>query len=179
MTLLAWVDVETTGLDPNKDALLEVACLVTNTDLEILDERGFERVVLYSPDTAQELRDHAVPYVQDMHDCTGLWDHLPFGTPLHEIDQQMHSYLSDFSAKPRVLRLAGNSVRLDLNFLEAQLPLTYSHLHYRSVDVTAVNSVVSWWGRPVQDHKKKEHTAMSDIRESIEELRSIREVLSL
>lgn len=175
--LIAWIDVETDGLKAQENSLLEIACLVTDPQLNILDEKGFESVILYSPDRAEEMRKNATPFVREMHDKTGLWEKLPFGEPLSRVDYDLHSYLRDFSYQPRMMRLGGNSVRLDLNFVEEFLPNTYSHLHYRFIDVTTVTTLMDWWGNPVRDFKDKEHSAMSDIRESIEELRKAKSIL--
>lgn len=183
--VIVWVDVETSGLNPwfgpeSRRALLEVACLVTDTELNILDESGFEAMVEYSPEMVARLRDGAQPLVREMHDRNGLWDRLASGEglSLYELDGALLSYVSEFAPDPRVARLGGNSVRLDLNFLEAHLPMTYGHLHYRFIDVTSVATLAGWWGGVPVFSKAGNHTAMSDIRESIAELRALKERVS-
>lgn len=180
--VIAWVDVETTGLNPwEGESLLEVACLVTDTELNLLDEEGFEA---YVPHTYQDMKTvsrNASQFVREMHEKNGLWDKLVLGDgevdgfPLAELDARLLEYVRGFAPEARTARLGGNSVRLDLNFLEKYLPETYGHLHYRFIDVTSVSSLVYWWGGVPKFEKRGNHTAMSDIRESIDELRYMRE----
>ena len=177
--VIAWVDVETTGLNPwEGESLLEVACLVTDTELNLLDEGGFEASVLYSADEVEGMKERAVPFVREMHEKNGLWDQIAFGgesLTLRELDASLLEYVRGFAPEARTARLGGNSVRLDLNFLEKYLPETYAHLHYRFIDVTSVSTLVNWWGDVPKFKKRGAHTAMSDIRESIDELRYMRE----
>jgi oligoribonuclease len=167
---LVWVDVETSGLDANNDFLLEVAAIITNLDATV--EYGeFHRTLYYGAPSASWIRDCSNTFVRDMHDKTGLWDRLPDGDQAYVVDQDLLEFISTMVPEPRKARLAGNSVRLDLNFIAANLPLSYAHLHYRSVDVSALAYVMAdCWG--VVDgyfEKKKSHAALDDIRESIDE----------
>lgn len=171
---IAWVDVETSGLDAKENELLEIACLVTDTDLNILDEQGFEAVILHSPDQVEKMKQTAHPVVLEMHNNSGLWDRLPFGTPVSSVDLMLYDYIRNF-APAQQIRMGGNSVRLDLNFVNEWLPKTYSHLHYRFIDVTTVATLGEWWLNVPIFRKQKAHTAMNDIRESITELRYLRE----
>lgn len=173
--LLLWVDVETTGLDPASAHLLQVAAIITDTKGNVLAE-PFMEVVQHS--NGAELRENTVPFVQEMHDATGLWDRLASGTPLVKVDELLYSYVAEHAPNKRQARLAGSSCRLDLNFLEAFLPNTYQHLHYRSVDVSALAYVAVEWGfTPGYYEKKKTHDALDDIRESLEEFLWIKQFL--
>ena len=169
---ILWADVETTGLDYHRDNLLEIAAVVTNKSAT--EEYGtFESVIYYSEFEAKIIRTRAVDFVRNMHDNTGLWDRLPEGENISSVDLGLYDFIFSLSPEPRKTRLAGNSVRLDLNFMEENLPVTYSHLHYRSIDVSALAYTLSdCWG--VVDgyfRKEKKHTAIDDIRESIAEYR--------
>lgn len=170
-TVLAWIDVETTGLDAAADQLLEVACILTDTNLVQL-AKPYQAVVRH--ENPASLRTRVDEVVRDMHDRTGLWDRLPGGTPLEQVDADLLAYISAVAPQPRQARVAGNSIRLDLNFLEAKLPRSYRHLHYRSVDVSAVALLArEWWQVPTVG-KQMDHSALADIRESLEELRRLR-----
>jgi len=175
--VIAWVDVETTGLNPwEGESLLEVACLVTDTDLNILDEKGFESQVEYSARDVEVMWADTRKVVRDMHDANGLWTRLAQepGLSLGDLDTALLEYMKGFAPEARTARLGGNSVRLDLNFLEKYLPETYGHLHYRFIDSTTVSTLFNWWGGVPKFEKRGAHTAMSDIRESIEELRYLK-----
>lgn len=172
---ITWIDTETGGLDESTDKLFEVAALVTDRNLNILDPEGFKMVVHFPAEEVTSLRAAAHPVVQEMHDQTGLWDRLPTGTPLTEVDAKLHEYISQFS-EPRTSWLGGNSITLDRNFLRANLPKSFGHLSYRSWDVTTLAGVAqAWYG--VSYEKKRLHSAFSDIMESIEELRFYRETI--
>lgn len=179
--VIAWVDVETSGLNPwegpeSRRCLLEVACVVTDGELNVLDDGGFESLVEYSPVMVDRLREGAQPVVREMHDESGLWDRLRVeeGLSLFEVDCELLSYVSEFAPEPRSARLGGNSVRLDLNFLEASLPMSYAHLSHRFVDVTTVSTLFGWWGGVPRFEKRSVHSAMADVRESLEELRYLK-----
>lgn len=170
---ITWIDTETGGLDEGKDNLYEVAALVTDRNLNILDPNGFQMVVHYPKEKVAALRSAAFPVVQEMHDKTGLWDRLPSGSPLEEVDAKLHEYVSQFS-EPGVSWLGGNSITLDRNFLRANLPQSFGHLSYRSFDVTTIAGVAkAWYGLTYE--KQLLHSAFSDITESIAELRFYRE----
>lgn len=174
--VLLWVDVEATHLNPATSELLQVAAVLTDLEgVELADEFS---MVIYHPN-GEELYRNSIPLIQEMHSSTGLWGKLSTGTPLPEVDAALLKYVQQGAPEYRQARLAGNSIRLDLNFLEACLPNTYNHLHYRSVDVTALAYVFQAWG--VVDGyyvKRKAHEALEDIRESLEEYRWLRRRLS-
>jgi oligoribonuclease len=171
--MLAWIDVETTGLDARNDHLLQVACVVTDTDLNVIDG-GYNAVVKYSSFERNAMREEAKPYVRDMHDRNGLWKDLPYGQLRSDVDAGLLAYIKEHAPGPRQARVAGNSVRLDLNFLERYLPSTYSHLHYRFVDVSGVEALAGWWFGVEPFPKAGSHDAMTDVREAIDQLRRLR-----
>ena len=178
---IAWIDVETTGINGYKpslfkrrDFLLEVACLVTDMDLNVLDDEGYQAVVHYSPTQVEKLKKHTNDYVIDMHTKTGLWDKLSSGKRLSKIDNELSSYIKQFAPEARQAYLGGNSITLDRNFIIPNLPQVGEHLHYRSVDVTSLAILANSWYDGTSFAKRTEHSAFSDIRESIEELKFLR-----
>ena len=178
-TVLAWTDMETTSLDAHEGHLLEVACIPT--DLELKDLGGeFHRVVYYPVEVAKQLRATANEYVRAMHDKTGLWDRLPYGIPRHQVDQEMREFVGRYAPERRQAGLAGSSVKLDFDFTTRHLPATAEHLHYRVLDVTSVRIFLSGAGMhsPKVDMEPA-HTALEDIRASIEEARMLRETVML
>lgn len=174
---IVWADVETDGLKTRGGHLLEVAVLVTDPELNILDEDGYEAVVKYPEGTVRLMREAANPFVREMHDKTGLWVECTRKTakPLAEIDAGLSKYLREFG-RANTMPLAGNSVRLDFNFIEEFLPKTYGHLDYHMIDVSSVAGLAHrWYPDLLRPEKESDHTAMVDIRESIKELRYYRE----
>lgn len=179
---IVWVDVETDGLIAHKQNLLEVAVLVTDLNLNLLDETGFEATIAYTPDQADHMREKTSEYVRDMHDRSGLWTQITDpdrSAPKAIVEAHMLAYIQRFVPERRTARIGGNSVRLDLNFLDEHLPTVAGHLHHRMVDVSTLTGLAHWWkGVPMME-KVTAHTAMSDIRESIAELAYLREKLNL
>lgn len=174
---IIWVDVETTGTEAfSGDSLLEVACLITDSQLNILDETGYHAVVKYSPleITKQKLR--TSDYVLKMHTDSGLWDKLSTGTERGVVDTELLDYMKSFVPDARSAPLGGNSITLDRNFLDNNLPKSFAHIHYRSRDIsTMVGELEDIMGDSfVPFEKKLAHEAMSDIRESIAEARYLR-----
>ena len=174
MDLIVWADVESTGLSPyapSNDKLLQVACVITDNDLNILDEVGYEAVVYYSEEETKTVFAHANEYVQNMHTNTGLWDRLAVdGKTLETIDSELLSYIKQFQPEPKKAWLGGNSIKLDRDFLGFFLPNTFEHIHYRSVDVTSFAGIIeAKYGYTFK--KKATHNAMDDIRESLAELK--------
>ena len=175
---IVWGDVETDGLVAHRQHLLEVAILVTDLDLNLLDETGYQATILHTPWESFAMRDAAVPLVQDMHDASGLWAKITDpaqAKPKAQVDAEALAYIQSLVPEPRTARLGGNSVRLDLNFLEEHLPATYGHLHYRMADVSSLCGFAQWWGGVPVFEKTRAHTAMADIKESIAEARYLRE----
>lgn len=176
--LLLWGDLETTGLlkEPGEQTL-EIALIVTDSNLNIVDEFG---PLVFS--ATQEALDvvNRNEFVRRMHTGTGLLDKVKASTlSLAEGEEQMlgfvHQHFGDDAS--RVL-FCGNSIRLDRAFIEQDFPTLDSILHYRQIDVSSVGELVRMWLPEVywsMPEKKSDHTAMTDIRESIIELRYYRE----
>lgn len=174
---IVWVDCETTGtntVNEQPDQLLEIAILVTDRDLNLLDDTGLNLVVKHN--NANELRERSHPVVQTMHDTTGLWDKLATGTPLADVDQEAYEYVRQFAPQPRTAYFAGNSLRLDMNVIERFLPTLSQHAHYRSLDITSLQIGLGLMasGVPDKPHTVNEHTAMADIRASLNQMRALR-----
>jgi oligoribonuclease len=172
---IVWIDCEMTGLDLRNDALIEVAALVTDSDLTVLGD-GVD-VVIRPPDEAVTAM---LEVVRAMHTSSGLLDELPQGMSLAEAEDAVLSYIKQWAPEPRRAPLAGNSVATDRGFLARDMPALEQHLHYRIVDVSSIKELARRWyprvyfASPV---KRGGHRALADIRESIEELKYYREVL--
>jgi oligoribonuclease len=169
---LVWIDCEMTGLDLARDALIEVAALVTDSDLTVLGE-GVDLVVK----PPQEALDQMVPVVREMHTASGLLDRLAQGLSLAEAEQRVLRYVREHVPEPRRAPLAGNSVGTDRGFLARDMAALETHLHYRVVDVSSVKELVRRWYPKVyyaSPVKTGNHRALADIRDSIEELRYYR-----
>lgn len=165
-------DVETTGLRTQEGhKLLEIAVFIANADapFDLIEPEGFHAIVKHNRDEAYAVADD---YVRNMHEKTGLWDKLEDGTPLEEVDAQLLAYLQKHIGK-RQGRVFGNSIRLDMNYIDEFLPQSAAWLHYRFLDASGLAWFVNrQFGVPYFD-KKRAHTAIGDINESIEELRHI------
>lgn len=171
---IVWIDSETTGIDARTDRLLEVACLITDTDLNIIDEQGYHADIFYSERDVRKMKEKTDPYVINMHDTSGLWDRLPQGKPVRQAGQELLDYIRMHAPIARQARLGGNSVALDKDFLRESMPAVLNYLHYRVIDVSTLTALAGWWGEIPPMQKKTAHEAMADIRESIAELAYIR-----
>lgn len=172
---IPWIDVETTGLSAQNDYLLEIACIVTDSQLNVLDKKGYHAIVWYHEKAVETMRAEAHPVVQDMHDKTGLWGKLNSGKHLNQIDAELFGYLRQFGRKG-MMPVAGNTVRLDMNFIDEHLPKTAGHLGYQMRDVTTVAKLAQAWYPDLPEYEKfSDHTAMTDIKESIRELKHYRD----
>lgn len=172
------IDVETTGLIAHQGFLLEIACIVVDADLNILDDEGYQAVVSYDELEVVILRDEADRRVREMHDKTGLWDRLTSedAKPLHQIDQELSEYLARFG-EPRTMPLVGNSPRLDFNFIDEHLPITSMFLDYHMRDVSTIAGAAEDWYGQTNFVKGNDHTAMTDVRECIKEFRHYRDTV--
>lgn len=166
------LDVETTGLDAHGNHLLEVAAMVADRDGNIISDEPFHAVIRYEADEVAELRAEAGEFVEGMHEDTGLWDRLPDGMPLAEVDQALTAYVQRYVPEPDQAHIVGNSVRLDMNFIDVHLPLLSAHLHYRLIDVSTL-AILYKWKTGIDIDKGSDHTAYVDILESMEELRML------
>ncbi len=172
---LVWIDCEMTGLDVIADALIEVAALVTDFDLNVLGE-GVD-IVIKPPGEAMAQMD---PYVRTMHERSGLLDELDGGVTPAEAEAQVLAYVREHCADGSRPPLAGNTVATDRSFLIRDMPTLEAFLHYRIVDVSSIKELSRRWFPRAYFHapaKRGNHRALADIRESIEELRYYRDAV--
>jgi len=172
---MVWIDCEMTGLSLTGDALVEVAALVTDSELNVLGE-GVD-VVIRPP---AEALANMPEIVRHMHTSSGLLDELEGGTTLADAEQQVLAYLKEHVPEAGRAPLCGNSVGTDRGFLARDMPRLESHLHYRIVDVSSVKELARrWYPRAYFNSPEKNgnHRALADIRESIAELRYYREAV--
>ncbi|MEU4802825.1 oligoribonuclease [Actinosynnema sp. NPDC023587] len=169
MDRLVWIDCEMTGLDLGKDALIEIAALVTDADLTVLGE-GVD-VVIHADDTALGSMPEVV---MAMHAKSGLTDEVRrSAVTLEEAEAQVLAYLKEWVPDPRTAPLAGNSIATDRGFIARDMPALDAHLHYRMVDVSSIKELCRRWYPRIyyaQPEKGLAHRALADIRESIREL---------
>jgi oligoribonuclease len=167
--LLVWVDCEMTGLDLRQDALIEVAALVTDPDLNVLGE-GVD-VVIHAGD---ELLNGMVDVVHDMHKKSGLTEAVRASTvSVADAEEMVLAYISEHVPDPHSAPLCGNSIATDRGFLARDMPRLDNHLHYRMIDVSSIKELCRRWYPRVyfgQPAKGLAHRALADIRESIREL---------
>jgi oligoribonuclease len=172
---LVWIDCEMTGLDIVADALIEVAALVTDFDLNVLGD-GID-IVIKPPAEALVQMD---PYVRTMHERSGLLDELDAGLTLADAEAQVLGYIKQHCAEGSRPPLAGNTVATDRSFLSRDMGTLESFLHYRIVDVSSIKELSRRWFPRAYFHapaKRGNHRALADIQESIEELRYYREAV--
>jgi oligoribonuclease len=174
--MLAWIDLEMTGLDPGRHTIVEIACLITDDDLAIIDE-GPELIVHASEKELAEMDE----FVTNMHTRSGLLAAITASdVSLADAGAQTLAFLKQHIPEARTVPLAGNSIGTDRRFLAAQLPEIEDYLHYRSVDVSTVKELCRRWYpdifKGVPD-KKGGHRALQDIRESVGELAYYRTAL--
>ncbi|WP_199730762.1 oligoribonuclease [Amycolatopsis panacis] len=166
---LVWIDCEMTGLDLGKDALIEIAALVTDADLTILGD-GVDIVI-----HADDARLDGMPQVvRDMHAKSGLTDEVrASAVTLAEAEERVLAYIREFVPEPGSAPLAGNSIATDRGFIARDMPALDNHLHYRMVDVSSVKELVRRWYPRIYYAKPEKglaHRALADIKESIGEL---------
>ncbi|MFZ0157983.1 MAG: oligoribonuclease [Kineosporiaceae bacterium] len=172
---IVWIDCEMTGLDLVRDALIEVAVLVTDSELTVLGE-GVD-VVIRPP---QEAVDQMVDVVREMHTASGLLEALDGGTTLEAAQAAVLEYVRTYVPEPRKAPLAGNSVSTDRGFLARDMAELEAHLHYRLVDVSSIKELARRWYPRIyfaSPEKNGGHRALADIRDSINELKYYREAL--
>jgi oligoribonuclease len=167
--LLVWVDCEMTGLDLARDALIEVAAIVTDPDLEPLDD-GVDVVIRAD----EPLLAGMVPVVREMHERSGLTDAVRASpVQLADAESMLLEYVVAHVPEPRTAPLCGNSIATDRGFLARDMPRLDAHLHYRMIDVSSIKELCRRWYPRVyfgQPAKGLAHRALADIRESIREL---------
>ena len=172
---MVWIDCEMTGLSLTDDALIEVAVLVTDDQLNVLGD-GVD-VVIRPPDAALEQMND---FVRSMHVESGLLEELPSGISMKEAQQQVLDYIRAWVPEPGKAPLAGNSVGTDRTFLVRDMPEVVEHLHYRIIDVSTIKELSRrWFPRAYfqSPDKTGNHRALGDIKDSIDELRYYREAV--
>jgi oligoribonuclease len=172
---LVWIDCEMTGLDLTRDALVEIACIVTDGDLKVLDQ-GID-VIIKPP---AEALDTMPEVVREMHTTSGLLAELPSGVTLAEAQDQVLAYIRQHVTEPKKAPLCGNSIATDRSFLARDMPELDDYLHYRMVDVSSIKELARRWYPRVyfaSPPKHGGHRALADILESVKELRYYREAV--
>ena len=174
---LIWVDCEMTGLDINNDALVEIAVLVTDAQLNVLGE-GVDLVIKCDPAKLENMQQVVI----DMHTNSGLINEIPNGTTLEKADEAIIAYLKKYAPSEGKSPLAGNSVYVDRAFIARDLPLLNKYLHYRTIDVSTIKELARRWHPKTYfsaPAKEGNHRALGDIRDSIEELDYYRSAIFL
>jgi oligoribonuclease len=173
---LVWIDCEMTGLDLTRDALIEVAAIVTDAELAPLDD-GLD-VIIHVDDA---MLDSMLPVVRDMHAASGLTEQVRASTvTLHEAERVILDYVRTHVPEPKTAPLCGNSIATDRGFIARDMPDLDAHLHYRMVDVSSLKELARRWYPKVyfaQPAKGLAHRALADIRESVLELEFYRRTL--
>jgi oligoribonuclease len=172
---LVWIDCEMTGLDLARDALVEIACIVTDGELNLLDD-GVDLVVKPPAEALDQMPD----VVREMHTASGLLTELAAGVTLAEAQDQVVAYVRAHVPEPRKVPLCGNSIATDRVFIARDMPVLDAFLHYRMVDVSSIKELARrWYPRAyfAAPQKHGGHRALADIRESIQELRYYREAV--
>jgi oligoribonuclease len=172
---LVWIDCEMTGLDLSADALIEVAALVTDFDLNVLGE-GVDLVIKPSAEALDQMGD----FVRGMHEKSGLLAELDGGLTLDQAEEQVLAYVKEHCPAGSRPPLAGNTVATDRSFLSRDMPALEGFLHYRIVDVSSIKELARrWYPRAYfqAPTKRGNHRALADIQESIEELRYYRDAI--
>ena len=176
---LVWIDCEMTGLDLDKDALIEVAVLVTDSELNVLGD-GVDVVIAPPADDLPGLLAGMVDVVREMHTASGLLEELPSGISMAQAQERVLAYVREHVPEAGKAQLAGNSVGTDRGFLARDMPELEQHLHYRIVDVSSIKELARrWYPRVYFNAPKKtgNHRALGDIRDSIAELRYYRDAI--
>jgi oligoribonuclease len=173
---LVWIDCEMTGLDLGSDLLIEVAALVTDSELNVLGE-GVDVVI---GATAEQL-ERMPEVVREMHASSGLTDEVLRSTvTVEQAEQKVLAYLKEHIKEPRKAPLCGNSIGTDRGFLARDMTVLDDFLHYRMVDVSSVKELARrWYPRAYFNSPKKAggHRALADILESVKELKYYRSTI--
>jgi len=165
---LIWIDCEMTGLSLERDLLVEIAVLVTDSELNVIGE-GVDVVIKATPDQLAQMNE----YVQSMHTSSGLITEIPHGITVSEAETLIISYLEKSSTTAGKSPLAGNSVSVDRSFIARDMPRLNEYLHYRTVDVSSIKELARRWYPKAYFNapaKTGNHRALGDIQDSIAEL---------
>jgi oligoribonuclease len=172
---LVWIDCEMTGLDIERDALIEIACLVTDAELNLLDE-GVDVIIKPPAEALASMPE----VVREMHTTSGLLAELPNGITVAEAQDIVLGYVRGHVGEPKKAPLCGNSIATDRWFIARDMPELDGYLHYRMVDVSSIKELARrWFPRAyfASPAKHGGHRALADITESVQELRYYREAV--
>lgn len=172
---IVWIDCEMTGLDFKNDLLVEIACVITNADLEQITQ-GLN-IVIQAPAERLETMD---PFVVNMHTESGLLPEIPNGVTLEAAEELLFEYITSHIPEASKAPLAGSSVHVDRIFLQRDMPRIDSYLHYRIIDVSSVKELARRWYPKAyfsSPPKTGNHRALGDILDSINELKYYREAV--
>ena len=165
---LIWIDCEMTGLNLATDALVEIAVLVTDSELNVIGD-GVDVVIHATQGQLDSMND----FVRTMHTTSGLITEIPNGIQMADAEEQILTYLKSAGTEPGKSPLAGNSVSVDRNFITRDMPLLHDYLHYRTIDVSSIKELTRRWYPKTYfaaPAKTGNHRALGDIRDSIAEL---------
>jgi len=171
---LIWIDLEMTGLDTDRDSIIEIATVVTDAQLNILAE-GPELAIAHPLSVLEAMDD----WNRNQHGKSGLWQRvLDAGVPMAEAERRTLEFLRQWVG-PRASPMCGNSICQDRRFLHRLMPGLERHFHYRNLDVSTLKELARRWAPQVLAGVDKEgaHTALSDVRDSIAELRHYRQFM--
>jgi oligoribonuclease len=172
---LVWIDCEMTGLDIEQDALIEIACVVTDSDLNLLDG-GIDLIIKPPAEALDQMGD----VVREMHITSGLLADLAGGITLAEASDAVLAYVKRYVREPRKVPLCGNSIATDRWFIARDMPELDNWLHYRMIDVSSVKELARrWYPRAyfASPDKHGGHRALADITESVREMRYYRDTV--
>jgi oligoribonuclease len=170
---LVWIDCEMTGLNPDTECLVEIAAVITDTELNVMDE-GIDLVIKPRAGTIEAMGD----YVRKMHTDSGLINEFEDGLELEDAEAQVLEYIKKYIPTAKTTPLAGNTISTDRLFITKYMPKLDDHLHYRNIDVSTIKELAKrWYPRAYFQAPKKDggHRALADILESIEELKYYRQ----
>ncbi|RNE59139.1 oligoribonuclease [Cryobacterium tepidiphilum] len=172
---LVWIDCEMTGLDLDADELVEIAVVITDYDLNLVDP-GIDIVIKPDASALENMGD----FVREMHTSSGLIEEIPHGVSVAEAEFQVLEYVLKFVPNEQKAPLAGNSIGTDRAFLAKFMPRLDGHLHYRNIDVSSIKELSRHWYPRAYFHapaKGGGHRALADILESIRELAYYRQAI--
>ncbi|MFA9277637.1 MAG: oligoribonuclease [Rhodoluna sp.] len=172
---MVWIDCEMTGLNLDVDELVEVAVIITDSELEAVHE-GFDIVI----NPSQAALDNMGEFVTNMHTSSGLIEEIPHGVSLKEAEAQVLAYINEHVPEGQKPPMCGNSIGTDRAFVVRYMPLVDARLHYRNIDVSSLKELARrWYPRVYFNSPSKDggHRALADIQESIRELDYYRQAL--
>ncbi len=172
--MLVWIDLEMTGLDPERDVIVEIATLITNDELEIVAE-GPDLVIHHPDETLSIMND----YVRNMHETSGLLTEIEQSSvSMEQAGMETLQFIQSHVQEAGSVPLCGNSIGTDRRFLIKAFPEIDNFLHYRCIDVSTIKELARRWNPDVLTNAPKKnggHRALNDIQESVIELRYYRD----